>query len=301
MTAPGLATLFNLSDPATFLEEYWPHRQLIARGPVERLAGLVDYDFGTLVAMKKRYTRAFFRTVTGGSFSMIINDGQERALYDAGTTIYFHSLRSPAIDAWVEALDRELGLVRGATRVSAFASRQGLGLKPHYDQNDNFVCQAQGVKRWRIAPNTHVKNPTVGYTVGDKPTAAQAAEAPNGFPTEIPTPFETIETTPGTVMFLPRGVWHDTETVEAASLHFNVQCGMATWKDVLEFLFLGTTVLHLDELREPVQQLLESKRDASLEEHLRGKLELLVRKIAEGDLHVDREALHRFIAQRRTA
>ena len=62
-------------------------------------------------------------------------------------------------------------------RISAFASKRGHGLKAHYDQNDNFVCQARGSKRWRIAKNVHVVNPTVGYTVGEKPTPPNVAEA----------------------------------------------------------------------------------------------------------------------------
>ena len=301
MTAPGLRKLFNLSDPATFLEKHWPDKMLVARGPVERLAGLVDYDFDALVAMKKRYTRAFFRSVTGGASSMPVTEGQEHSLYNAGFTLYFHSLKERRLDTWIDALDRELGLVRGATRVSAVASRRGVGLKPHYDQNDNFVCQAQGVKRWRIAPNTHVRNPTVGYTVGDKPTAKQASEAPNGFPKDLPTPFETVELDPGTVMFMPRGMWHDTETIDTASLHFNLQCGLATWKDVLEFVLPGTTALHDDALREPVQDLLAADQNATMEEQLREKLQFLFDAISGGDLHIDREALFRFIAQRRGA
>jgi ribosomal protein L16 Arg81 hydroxylase len=302
MAEPGLSRLFNLTDPKTFIEGYWPDKMFVARGSVDRLAGLVDFDLRALIEMPKRYTKAFFRTIEGASSSITVTEGNEKALYDAGFTLYFHSLKGPSLDGWMEALDQELGLVRGATRVSAFASRRGLGLKPHYDMNDNFVCQAQGVKRWRIAPNTHVKYPTVGYTVGDRPTPKQVAEAPEGFPTDLPTPFETVELEPGTVMFMPRGMWHDTETVDTASLHFNVQSGLATWKDVLEFVFLGTTVLSDDEaLRAPVQALFKPGREHELEEQLRTTLKTLVEQVCEGDLTIDRDALFQFIAARRGA
>lgn len=297
---PGLGTLFGLDDPATFLTEHWPDRMRVSRGPVERLAGLVDYDFDALVAMEKRTTKAFYRTAAGQDASLIVTKGQERALYEAGFTIYFHSLKGPNLEPWIDTLDRELGLVRGATRVSAFASRRGLGLQPHYDLNDNIVCQAAGMKRWRIAPNTHVRHPTVGYTVGHTPNAKQAAEAPNGFPDSLPTPFETVELDPGTVMFIPRGMWHDTETIDSASLHFNVQCGLATWKDVLEFVLLGTTALHDESLREPVQELLGGDGRA-FPARLREKLSHLVKGLSDGDLDIDRDALYRFVAQRRSA
>jgi len=157
------------------------------------------------------------------------------------------------------------------------------------------------VKRWRVARNAHVRYPTLGYTIGDTPSAKQATEAPEGFPTEMPTPFETVELKPGSVMFMPRGTWHDTETLDSASLHFNIQSGLATWKDVLEFVLLGTTALHDAALREPVQHLLVADRDEEIASHVRQKLAVLFKAIAEGDLHLDRDALFRFVAQRRSA
>jgi 50S ribosomal protein L16 3-hydroxylase len=302
MTTPGLSTLLNLSNPAEFLDSHWPDRLHLARGPVARLEGLVDYDLDQIIAMPKNHTRANFRTLDGASRVMAVEPGKEMALYDAGFTIYFHSLNSPRMKEWTSALDEELGLVPGATRVSAFASRRGIGLKPHYDANVNFVCQAVGVKRWRIAPNTHVINPTVSYAVGNPPTPQQHAEAPNGLPADLPTPFETVDMEPGAVMFVPRGTWHATETVDGTSLHFNIQCGLATWKDVIEFLLLGTTILHQASLREALVGLLQDRtRDAELQARLKEKLQGLVESICAGDIEIDRDALHRYIALRRNA
>jgi hypothetical protein len=301
-TKPALRTLFNLEDPDLFLRDYWPDRPLIAHGPVARLASLVDHDFEALTKMKKTFTKAFFRTLDGKSSSLNVSSGQERDLYDAGFTIYFHSLHSPSMDAWVKALDEELGLLPGVTRVSAFASRRGLGLKPHYDMNDNFVCQARGVKRWRVAPNAHVKNPTVGYTVGAKPSAAAAAEAPNGFPTAMPEPCQTVEMRPGMTMFMPRGMWHETETLDEASLHFNIQSGIATWKDALEFLLIEGTALHLEELRAPIMQMFDGDGlRAGVADELKDKLRVLAHAIGEGDIRLDRAEFHRFVAKRRSA
>jgi ribosomal protein L16 Arg81 hydroxylase len=302
MSKPGLCALFNLSNPCEFLDSCWPDKLHLARGPVTRLAGLVDYDVDEIIAMRKHHTRANFRTLEGKSRQMSVEPGHEKALYDAGFTLYFHSLSSPGTNEWIAALDQELGLVPGATRVSAFASRRGRGLKAHYDQNDNFICQAAGQKRWRIAPNTHVKHPTVGYAVGNPPTPQQAAEAPNGFPTELPTPFETVDMEPGAVMFVPRGMWHDTETLDGASLHFNIQCGVATWKDVIEFLLVGTTALQAETLREPLLGLLHDRaRGAELQAGLKEKLRTLVELLCAEEIEIDRERLQRYVARRRNA
>ena len=300
MTQPGLRALFNTEDPDTLLGPSWPEKMIVSEGPVERLAGLVDHDLDALIKMKKHHTKAFFRTLDDESTSIFVEPGQERALYEAGFTLYFHNLSASPIDAWLDALDEELGLVHGVTRVSAFASRRGRGLKAHFDQNDNFVCQAQGVKRWRIADNTSVKNPTAGFTVGAKMMPVHQVEAPNGFPAELPKPFKIVEMSPGTVMFMPRGMWHDTETLDTASLHFNIQSGLAMWKDAIEFVLTKTSALHGDDLREPIIRLFENGRQRpGFADELKQKLRALVEEVLDSDIEIDRRAFHRFIMSRR--
>jgi 50S ribosomal protein L16 3-hydroxylase len=298
---PGLRALLDTDRVDEILKNY-PDEPFIVRGPVERLAGLVDYELEELAKMKRNFTKAFFRTVDGTPSSIPVSAGQERQLYDAGFTIYFHSLRAPKIDEWLRAIDEELGLVPGATRVSAFASRRGLGLRPHYDPNDNFVCQARGIKRWRVAPNTHVKYPTVGYTAGATMGPKHRAEAPGGLPAELPDDHTTIEMRPGMVCFMPRGIWHDTETLEEASLHFNIQSGLATWKDAVEYALQEATALHAEELRCPVRELFDGgvlRADVAAE--IKAKLHRTIERICDGSLRFDKEGFERFVAKRRSA
>lgn len=301
MTEPGLRALLNLEmSTEEFLAKVWPEQLHIAQGPVERLAGLVDHDFEALVKMKKHHTKAFFRTVDGASTSIMVEPGQERPLYDAGFTIYFHNLSSSKLTEWVSALDEELGLVRGVTRVAAFASRRGQGLKPHYDQNDNFVCQAQGTKRWRIWPNTSVRHPTVGYTIGAKMQPVHEVEAPDGFPTEMGPDPQIVEMRPGTVMFMPRGMWHDTQTVEAESLHFNIQSGLAMWKDAIEYVLTRTSALHREDLREPIIGLFQG--DTTREgfgDELKKKLREVVDEICDSEIVLGRQPFFKYITSRR--
>ena len=300
MPTPGLRALFNVDDPAAILEKSWPNHSFVATGPVERLAGLVDYDLDALIKMKKHHTQAFFRSLDGASSQISVAPGQEKQLYDAGFTLYFHGLSAPRIASWVDAIDDELGLVHGVTRVSAFASRRGSGLKAHYDMNDNFVCQARGVKRWRIAANTHVKNPTAGYTVGAKTLPVHAVEAPGGMPTELPTPFETVELTPGTVVFMPRGMWHDTQTLEHESLHFNIQSGLAMWKDAVEYLLTRTSLLHAEELREPIMNMFDGNvLRAGVGEELKAKVRAALETFLESDFEIDRPAFFKYVMSRR--
>lgn len=300
MSLPGLRSLLNTDNLDEFLTKYWPDSYFMAKGPVERLAGLVDHDLDALIKMDKRYTRAFFRNVDGQSSSVYVNAGQEKALYDAGFTIYFHNLSSPALTSWIDAIDNELGLVCGVTRVSAFASRKGPGLKPHYDMNDNFVCQAKGHKRWKVWPNTRVINPTAGYTLGAKQLAVHSLEAPEGLPTKMPEEYETLDFTPGTVVFMPRGIWHDTETVEEESLHFNIQSGLAMWKDAIEFLMTRKQNLLRADLREPIRLMFEGQKlRPEVAEEIKKKLVSLVDEMVNGDIEIDRTAFRAFVRARR--
>jgi hypothetical protein len=297
----GVSALFNIEDPACFLDG-WPVRPFWGSGPVARLAGLVDYNFDELVTMKRSYTRAFLHGPDGGATSKILAPGEERACYDAGWVIYFHSLRSTGMDQWVAAIDDELGLLPGVTRVSAFASRRAAGLRPHYDQNDNFVCQARGVKRWRIARGRHVRFPTVGHTVGAEPTPAVRVEVPDGMPEDMPSPHDTIELRPGDVMFLPRGTFHDTETTDRESLHFNVQAGLATWGDVLQFALETAHAVRSEELRAPVLRMFDGGGPrGGIASELGDKLRAVVEALCEGELEIDRAAFLAFMAKRREA
>jgi ribosomal protein L16 Arg81 hydroxylase len=296
---PGLRAMFNVDSAETFVTEYWPDKLFLAHGPVGRLAGLVSYDFDALAQMAKHHTEAFCRTPEGKAIALVVQPGQERALYDAGFTIYFHNLSSPSLHEWVGALDAELGLVRGVTRVAAFASRHGTGLPPHYDQNDNFVCQARGAKRWRIASNTHVQYPTLGYTIGAKVGEVHKMEAPNGFPLGMPSDYQTVELRPGSVMFMPRGTWHDTETVEEESLHFNVQSGLPTWKDAIEYVLTQNGALYAEEWRAPISQLFDGDQvRKELEDDLKEKLRRLVEAVCDDEIRIDRNGFQKYIMSR---
>jgi ribosomal protein L16 Arg81 hydroxylase len=250
--------------------------------------------------MEKHHTTAHFRAVTGEARQIEVAPGQERALYDAGFTIYYHNVRSPAIDRWLSALTDELGLVHGVTRLAAFASLRGLGLKPHYDQNDNFICQARGAKRFRLWPNTHVRYPTRGYQLGAPPAVVHQVEAPDGLPGGLPPDPQVVELRPGSVMFMPRGMWHDTETVEDESLHFNIQSGLPTWRDVIEYALTRTNVLHREDLRAPIVGLFTGDRTRDgFEAEFVERLRSVVDDIYRTEIVLQRDAFYRFVMGRR--
>ena len=299
-----LCQLLNLDDPAAFMTDGWMDRVFVAHGPVERLAGLCDHDLDALCRMRTGYTRAFFRTATGAikSIDLRSGQGQERAAYEAGATVYFHGLEAPPLAEWLRAIDDELGLVAGLTRISAFASLQGRGLTPHYDLNDNFVCQARGLKRWRLAPNHHVRHPLFGYTVGAPLSPAHRVEAPAGLPSEMPSDGRTVlEMKAGMVAFVPRGMWHDTETTEAESLHFNIQCGLPTWRDLIDFVVSRGALPMAAELRAGIPAMFDGGALApSVAAGLTERLADVLAAVRTALPRIHRDEFHRYVALRRT-
>lgn len=297
-----LAHLIGTERPEDFLARSWSTEWRLFEGPVARLDGLCSYSFAELCDMKVDVVRAFFHVRNGGTRMLELRAGQARAAYEAGATVYFHGLTSPRIREWIDDLNRELGLVSGLTRVSAFASLRGEGLSTHYDLNDNFVCQARGRKRFRVAPNQHVQHPLYGYTIGKPIQPVHRVEAPAGFPTAMPDGARTVDMTPGMVMFMPRGMWHDTQTTDDESLHFNIQCGLPTWRDVLDFITSRTAVPQAAELRQGIQALFLSSRDVA--PGTSATLARMLREVADaiddGTLAISQDELFRYVALRRT-
>lgn len=267
----------------------WLRQPFVAHGPVERLAGLVDFSREELFDMPRTFAKAFFNGT-----SVAVQPGEEEAHYQRGHTVYLHSVRSPTIDAWMAAVSDELGLLHEATRVSAFASKKGPGLKPHYDPNDNIVCQAKGTKRWRYSTLDAVRYATTGQTVGSPIGRVPHLESGGRIPSELRDPV-TVDMVPGSVMVMPRGIWHATETVDEESIHLNIQTGTVTWKDVLDFLLPRSPALHAEFFRAPVTHGLtgEAFRKA-LADHIHVLADAATARC-------DTPAFHDFVARRRSA
>ena len=177
-----------------------------------------------------------------------------------------------------------------------------MGVHTHYDVNDNIVIQMAGRKRWRLAPNRHVANPTVVYRLGERPTPAHRAEAPNGLPSDVPKDVVTHELSPGSVMFVPRGYWHDCETTDDESLHLNIQLGVPRWKDLAEFCFAKLPLLRSDAMRGATANLFsEGHLRPHVRQELLRRLQALTESLTEADLDIGETEFEAFGAQARSA
>ena len=145
--------------------------------------------------------------------------------------------------------------------VEIFAVR-GLHSTPwHFDAQENFTIQVRGTKRWTLCVGAAVADPLTNLHPSSSNTAAFARDAAvlaltsggsdaaaipssslsnssvgNGSGGDDDTRrFIVIELRPGSVMYLPAGVWHrvDADDGEEGSLSINVSVSGQRWGDVL--------------------------------------------------------------------
>ncbi|MFF0780295.1 cupin domain-containing protein [Streptomyces sp. NPDC003720] len=97
------------------------------------------------------------------------------------------------------------------------------GFNAHWDNHDVFAIQLQGRKRWRI--------------FGRNEFSMHPRDSAMGTP-----PAETVDDlvlSPGDVLFLPRGYWHDPVTEEGPSLHITGSIPCTTGLDLVHWLVEG--------------------------------------------------------------
>jgi len=140
----------------------------------------------------------------------------------AGFNLYISQVESalPHAISHFSDVAEALGLPPWQVSVEAFAGRAGGISTRHYDHDINFQILLEGEKVWRLEANRHLTNPlrpyhpkrTLDGSIGGFSEAAHAS-AP-----ELPLEFDpahtlTIKATPGTVVFLPRGHWHEVDSL----------------------------------------------------------------------------------------
>jgi 50S ribosomal protein L16 3-hydroxylase len=140
----------------------------------------------------RRRLDARFRTWLAEGATLVLN-GAER-----------HSRRIAALCA---AVERFVGF---PTRANAYFSCGGDGsFGAHWDTHDVVVAQLVGAKRWKIYP------PTFPLPLPMHTSRESSHRCPG-------TPVLDIELSPGDVLYLPRGFWHDVRPNPEPSLHVSI-------------------------------------------------------------------------------
>jgi 50S ribosomal protein L16 3-hydroxylase len=155
--------------------------------------------------------------------------------YQEGMGLLFNNADelSPLLQDWLQGIRKELGLsAMTYGRNLIYATPDGEGTAPHFDQNINFVLQIKGTKFWKVAPNRHLVNPMTRHTMGQPADPEMMSYLIRSLPTEMPSDAKVFELKPGSLLFVPRGCWHSTEA-EGDALALNFTFTAPTWIDLL--------------------------------------------------------------------
>jgi hypothetical protein len=157
----------------------------------------------------------------GKAFELFATLEQLPTLYDAGFNILLENAERfiPELLPLCRQLEADLRVPAGRVNVQLFCAVAGGRAAPHFDSSFTFNCQLQGAKTWRVASNDFLRFPPrhVGGFLGRRPSPGLDLELLSA---PIPVRLDSAETftaTPGSVVFLPPGVLHETR-IESESL-----------------------------------------------------------------------------------
>lgn len=212
-----LAQLVAPHTAAEFLTQYWPARAFAAHGDPARLPSFLRAPELANVETLSSWYRGRWRFGSGRKSQAmeVIADCPGIALYRMGLTLQSEDLvpHMTQAAAALRRLEFELGANPGACEAYVFASPVSEGLAVHFDAQEVFSIQLKGTKRFHIAPVAEVPYPS-GVQFAPEQAAADDfyPQARRGFPDPSRAAFTTEDMKPGSVLFLPRGTWHYTES-----------------------------------------------------------------------------------------
>jgi ribosomal protein L16 Arg81 hydroxylase len=230
-----LATLVAPLDVEEFRRVHWPHAAYWSKGDEHRAALLRTIP--QLASAEAALAHAIGVRVFRPDRKMSLAPTGEAALplYRLGLTCYLDTKHIPAVRAAAHRLAADLGMPAGSIDGEVFCSTGPSGAWMHSDFDVNFAVLLSGHKRWRIAPNEHIRNQMgmCAPSSAEAPDPSQLALAERTpFPDRMPDDAIEIEVGPGGVVFLPRGWWHETES-DGECLQVNFVLKNPTWISVL--------------------------------------------------------------------
>jgi ribosomal protein L16 Arg81 hydroxylase len=235
-TPHGLPFLLGSTDISHFMAEVWLRRTLflprvdVASDPL--VSHLSTCSVKALLRMSSGPVIVMHQSAGGEYLGTAVAADPAFDFYSSGCALYFDlSERHAEVAAWINALARDLGQRPSDIRVSIFASPKNGKTECHFDANENFTIQLRGVKRWRMAPNDFVAHPIDRFTMSRQKPSAMALYVENDLRSR-PRLVEVADLEPGSMLYVPRGCWHEVEALEP-SISVNFCVKPETWLSYL--------------------------------------------------------------------
>ncbi len=234
----GLSELIHPRTLPEFMSAYQKGEPFLVDHGVSELESLRSLPFlESLNSLLQSWTfpvQAHLPDLRDEVSSVDISTEEAPEYFKKGMGLLFNDVDriSPHLGEWLEKIRSDLGISNlSYKRCLVYATPDGKGTAPHFDQNINFVLQIHGTKVWTMAPNAHVANPLTRHTMGQEPDVELATYAHSSFPMEMPKSARNYTLKPGTLLYVPRGYWHSTEAAgDALALNFTFTA--PSWLDL---------------------------------------------------------------------
>jgi hypothetical protein len=202
-----------------FLDGAWPDQHFVVHRPPRQLPPIFrEGPLATFDGLAQVYGGRV--QVAGGRgddhLQFTIENAPAQHLRRIGVTVFFGDDVSAYVAGapeFLRSLETALGAPLGIGAIRTFASAPGGGLESHYDHGETFIVQLEGTKELRLARNPSY--PLLQFIAGKPPVDEHYAEYTDGFPTRAPPDEVVVTLEPGSVLFIPRGMWHRTEASDS--------------------------------------------------------------------------------------
>lgn len=243
----GFAELVRPLDPKDFLGTVFGREPRHFPGDADRFGSLFSFtEMNRLLGMWRLWSERTFKVVLDGrdlaaeEFCvaghsrqghpvMLVDARRVEALMARGATVVLDMMESlsPGVRGIAHALQSALG---GTALCNVYCSFEAhAGFPSHYDTTDVFALHIAGVKRWRVYEGRAV-HPV------EKPGHSYAYQPMAHHQSARGRVLAEVEMTPGDVLYLPRGQYHDALAVDGASLHLSFGITRATGLDFMSLL-----------------------------------------------------------------
>jgi 50S ribosomal protein L16 3-hydroxylase len=240
-----LDALFQPRSRAEFTVAYAANHPFVVHGLTDSITALTALPLlASLDALLNAWpfpVAAHLPNVADEASSIEASVVDARKLFDNGMGLLFNEahLIAPELQRWLHGLRQELQLsALTQSRCLVYATPKGKGTAGHFDQNINFVLQLHGRKQWQLAANSHVESPLTRHTMGQLVDAELQTYAALPMPNKMPDDCQTIVLEPGSLLFVPRGMWHATHGFSDA-LSLNFTYSSPSWLDIFTTALRG--------------------------------------------------------------
>lgn len=275
-------SLINPYTLTEFLDHYEKGEPFMVRPQHEMIKPLLELPFlislNSLLNSWPHIIQAHLPDVRDEASSIDTTTKDALKLFNNGMGLLFNEAHtiSPLLNQWLDDLRKDLGLsAMTIGRCLIYATPDGKGTAPHFDQNINFVLQVHGTKKWKMAPNQDVSNPLTRHTMGMDPDPEMMSYLDGPLPTQMPEDAQEFVLTPGSVLFVPRGYWHSTEA-EGDALALNFTFTPPTWIDLFTAAMRSRLAL-IPEWRETADGVSDEARRAQTQQ----KFDFLLATLAQ--------------------